>query len=133
MSRVLFFLSAAVAVVLTVGSAQAQLTHRYNFDTDLSDSVGSADGTQMGDVILAGGQALLNETDVARDGRIDLLANGANGININTYSATTIEFWATPECDPAQAGCTVAGANANDGFSTAVSFGTVYRQHASTW
>jgi hypothetical protein len=125
MMRVLFFfLTAAIAAVLGVGSAQAQLAHRYSFD-DLTDSVGDADGTQMGDVFLAGGSALVNQLDVARNGRIDLLSSGANGININTYSATTIEFWATPECDGGAA-CSLAGVNANDNFSTAVSFGSVY-------
>jgi len=125
MSRVLFFfLTASVAAVMAVGSAQAQLAHRYSFD-DLTDSVGNADGTQMGDVLLSGGSAIINQLDVARNGRIDLLSSGANGININTYTATTIEFWATPECD-GSAACSLAGVNANNGFSTAVALGNVY-------
>jgi hypothetical protein len=61
-----------------------------------------------------------------RDGRVDLLSSGANGININTYPSVTVEFWATPECDPGQPGCTPAGAYSNDSFSTAVNFGDVY-------
>lgn len=122
-SKVSILLMAAAAIALVaVGTAQAQLQHRYNFDLDLTDSVGSADGTATGDVLVAGGNVLVNLLDAARDGRVDLLANGANGININTYSATTIEFWATPNCDNVDA----CGPNPNDSFSTALGFGSVY-------
>jgi hypothetical protein len=131
MARVLVYFLAAFAALGIVISSSARaagvLTHRYSFTTDLSDSVGSAGGTATGDASVLGGQLYLNElgSTGARDGRVDLLANGANGININTYPSATIEFWATPECDPGQAGCSVAGAYPNDGFSTAVAFGSV--------
>src|SRR5262245_14387191 len=117
MKRVLVNSAMALAVAsLLAGSAPAQLTHRYSFDTDLSDSVGDADGTAMGDAFVLGGQALVNLTDAARNGRIDFLANGASGININTYSAVTIEFWATPNCDNAD----TCAPNPNNGFHTAL-------------
>ena len=127
MTRVLVFLTAIVAAgTMTVSSAQAQLQHRYTFsDLDgLTDSVGNADGTAVGDVAVAGGYVLVNQLDgdPPRDGRVDLLSNGASGININTYSAVTIEFWAIPNCaDPA-----VCSINPNDNFSTTLGFGSTY-------
>src|SRR3990172_1582537 len=108
MDRVCYFLTAVAAVgIMTAGPAQAQLQHRYTFsDLDgLTDSVGDADGAALGDVLVAGGQVLVNLLDAARNGRVDLLANGANGININTYSAVTIEFWAPPNCGSTDGSC----------------------------
>jgi hypothetical protein len=126
--RGLVFLMALVAVAaLAVGPAQADLKHRYTFsDADLlTDSVGDADGVAMGDVLVSGDNVLVNLLGGtgARDGRVDLLANGANGININTYSAVTIEFWATPNCAAVDGSC---APYPNDSFSTALGFGSTY-------
>jgi hypothetical protein len=120
----LFVMAVGAACIMTAGSAQAVLKHEYTFsDLDgLTDSVGDADGTATGDVLVNGGYVLVNQLDLARNGRVDLLANGPNGININTYTKTTIEFWAIPNC----ADVAVCPTNPNDNFSTTLGLGSTY-------
>ena len=117
MWRVLTFVAAVAAVgLVAISSAEAALNHRYSF-SNLLDSVGDADLTLSGDAVLGTGQLSLNldgDANTPRDGVANMLANGANGININSYSALTVEFWAT------------ADAVLNNGFHSAVGFGDVY-------
>lgn len=49
-----------VSWLVASASLQAELTHRYSFDTDTSDSVGSADGTLNGPATVSGGLLNLN-------------------------------------------------------------------------
>ncbi|EEF60157.1 LamG domain-containing protein, partial [Pedosphaera parvula] len=72
---------------LTVVTIPAVLTHRYSFNADASDSVGSANGTLMGAATIAGGKVVL---DGSGGTYIDL---PGNIINIQTNKAVTLEAW----------------------------------------
>lgn len=100
----------AGVLCLSLGTAMGQLNHQYSFNTDglADDSVGSADGTIVGDAVVAAGQATMNFG--ARDGIIDL---PAATIGVNAYSALTFEVWATPD------------SALNSSFSTLLGFGKV--------
>ena len=79
-------------LVPAVGSAQV-LTHRYSFfnepngSTVATDLVASANGTVEGHAVITGGQLLLNGTS-------GTYLNLPSGI-INSYSAVTVETWAS--------------------------------------
>ena len=75
-------------VLFGVTSAHAGLTHRYSFDADASDSVGSADGTLFGDAIVSGGS-------VSFDGTGDYVTFDGSAIGINGYSEVSLELWFT--------------------------------------
>src|SRR5690606_22024123 len=68
--------------------AQAQLNHRYSFDTDVSDSIGGANGTLEGGATVSGGALSLGGS-----GAHASLPGGS--IQINTYDALTLELWLT--------------------------------------
>jgi Concanavalin A-like lectin/glucanases superfamily len=122
--RTLIFLSLVAGLAIgTSDRARAALTHRYSFnDGTAADSVGNADGTLSGNASIGGGQLSLNMGGTTRDGVVNLLSSGADGINVNTYSALTVEFWATPNSATDPPG---VAPNLNDGFSTAVAFGKI--------
>ena len=65
----------------------AALQHRYSFTTDVSDSVGHADGTLEGAATISGGQVHL-------DGTRGTYVNLPGGL-IAGDRAVTFEFWAT--------------------------------------
>jgi hypothetical protein len=97
-----FCLLAVVVVASMQSNADAVLRHRYNFNTDVAalgmfeDLVGNADGTLFGAATVAGGQLVLPGGGAAKAGdHAQLLANGANGININTYTNASFESWVT--------------------------------------
>ena len=73
----------------------ASLIHRYSFnDGTANDSVGKAHGRSLGGVTISNGQAYFT----GKCGqRVELLANGPAGININTLKAMTLEIWYTIE------------------------------------
>jgi uncharacterized protein YjdB len=81
---------ALVLGIVTAGTANAALTHRYSFNepagtTQVTDSVGGANGTLVGTASLPGdGQVLLNGTE----GYVDLPAGLITG-----YPAVTFEVW----------------------------------------
>lgn len=90
----------ASVAVLTAGisTVQADLTHRYSFTTDVTDSVGSANGTlvgtQNGGPTVSGGQLVLNNPNF----------QGANPANnylslpvsiLPSSGSVTIEQWFT--------------------------------------
>jgi hypothetical protein len=76
-----------LALVMFLASAvHADLVHRYSFDTDASDSVGSADGTLMGDAFVSGEAVVL-------DGNDDWMELPGSVIDINSYHSATIEAW----------------------------------------
>jgi hypothetical protein len=66
---------------------KAQLTHRYSFTTDASDSIGGANGTNNGDANETGGQLVLDGTGGTY---VSLPPNLLNG-----YNAVTIDAWTT--------------------------------------
>jgi hypothetical protein len=69
------------------------LIHRYSFDDGTAnDSVGRASGKLLGGVTVSEGQARFTG---APGQRIELLADGIDGIHINTLKAVTIEAWYT--------------------------------------
>lgn len=72
---------------LTVIAVPTTLTHRYSFTSDASDSVGTADGTLMGNATISGGKAVLDGTG----GTYIDLPGGL--INISTNGAVTIDAW----------------------------------------
>lgn len=104
----------AAAVVLTsavclIPVAEGALTHRYTFNTDAAaggtfeDSApgGNADGTLSGTATISGGQLMLPGGGTGETGNhASLLANGTDGININTYTNASFSFWATANATP---------------------------------
>ncbi len=78
----------AVFSLCLAGAAQADLVHRYSFDTDAADSMDSADGTLMGGATVSGGQLVL-----ASGGQYVDLPSAT--IAINTYTEVTLEAWVT--------------------------------------
>lgn len=78
-------------------SAASPLVHRYSFnDGTVNDSVGKAHGKTMGGVTIADGQA---HFDGKAGSRIELPPSGADGINLNSYQAVTLEAWYTIESE----------------------------------
>jgi hypothetical protein len=65
----------------------ATLTHRYNFNTDASDSVGTADGTLLGDANVSGGSLVL-------DGIPGTYVELPPGL-LEGYPAVTVDAWIT--------------------------------------
>ncbi len=87
------------ALLLMAGltaSASASLVHRYDFDTDASDSVGTADGTIYGSALIqdgglySGGSGISGQLDngIPRNGAL-IDASAVDGIT----GAFTIECW----------------------------------------
>lgn len=67
--------------------SSAELIHRYSFDTDASDSIGSADGILLNGARISGGSVHLN-------GINQYVNLDAATIAINTHTTLTIEaFW----------------------------------------
>jgi hypothetical protein len=78
-------------------SASAALVNRYDFTTDASDSVGSADGTLEDGATVSDGQLVLNGAGAY----VNLDPNSpGNGILINQYTTgLTLEMWLTQPAD----------------------------------
>src|ERR1051326_1257462 len=76
----------AGSLLLLTLSAQAALTHRYSFNSDVTDSVGGANGTIQGNVTVAGGQASF--PGVSNTDYIEL----PPGL-ISNYTSVTFELW----------------------------------------
>ena len=103
------FLAATCMVALCATTASAALVHRYSFDSDASDSVGSADGVIMGNTAsFSGGQIVLdnpNGVGSAEFNNGNIPATGAfvdfpNGLfsgaaGAGQYGAVTVELWVT--------------------------------------
>ena len=71
---------AAGAVAFSTSAAQAQLAHRYSFDSDGSDSVGTSDGTLLANGTITGGQLVTTGTAAMTTG-LSLPAGAVAGIN----------------------------------------------------
>jgi hypothetical protein len=85
-------LGVAVVVWLFAPLAFGQTTdiiHRYSFTNDASDSVGTANGTLMGNATVSGGQLVLDGSDGTY---LDLAAIGPDIANL---TSTTVEAWVT--------------------------------------
>ncbi len=77
----------AVQTVNVTSAQPTAMTHRYSFASDVSDSVGTANGTLMGSATITGGQAVLDGTaGTYVDFPNDLLTN---------YDSLTMEVWVT--------------------------------------
>jgi hypothetical protein len=99
MSGILRILAAGLICALGMMTSNAMagvsLVHRYSFnDGTANDSVGRANGKLVGGVTIADGSAQFSG---APGQRIELLANGAGGININSFKAVTFEAWYTAD------------------------------------
>jgi hypothetical protein len=83
----------AVAALVTLASTQsaavAALRHRYTFNQNAMDSVGTAHGTLFGGATVSGGQLVLPGNGG------DYLGLNAAAINIDSYTDLTIESWFT--------------------------------------
>ena len=85
----------SIAFMASVAQADASLLHRYSFnDGSAKDSVGRAHGKLVGGATVAEGKAHFTGAPAER---IELLAKGADGININTLKAVTFEAWYTAD------------------------------------
>jgi hypothetical protein len=82
-------LGVAVLVWLFAPSAfgQTDIIHRYSFTNDANDSVGTANGTLMGNATISGGQVVLDGSDGTY---VDLAAIGAD---IGNLTSMTVEAW----------------------------------------
>jgi hypothetical protein len=81
----------SLAFLTSVAYADVSLVHRYSFnDGSAKDSVGRAHGKLVGGASISDGKA--HFTGAPAD-RIELLAKGTDGININTLKAVTLEVW----------------------------------------
>jgi hypothetical protein len=81
--------------------SKADVVHRWSFNTDgmAEDSVGTANGTLVNGAIVSGGPVFLSGGVMAP--YVELPANGAGNINVNTYPNVTISAWYTgPGYDP---------------------------------
>jgi hypothetical protein len=92
MKKVLFVLMVATLTL----SVNADLVHRYDFLTDASDSVGTANGTIVGAVTISGGAAVtdggngaVNSQWSLGNARVELDPTAVSGIT----GAFTIETW----------------------------------------
>ncbi len=65
--------------------SNAALVHRYSFDTDVSDSIGAADGALLGTATVSGGALQLDGAGYA--------ALDSNSIAISGFSEVTMEAW----------------------------------------
>jgi hypothetical protein len=84
--------TALALLVLTAGVTQADIVHRYSFNgSDASDSVGSADGTLVGNATVSGGQLFLDQSDDLVPSYVTLPI----GDTIAGLRSTTIEAWVT--------------------------------------
>lgn len=78
----------ALAIVATqIATVRAELTHRYSFASDASDSVGTAHGTLQGNAVVEFGAVSLDGTAGTY---VDLPSRLITG-----YTAVTFEAWAT--------------------------------------
>ena len=88
-------LAASAVVFAAYGStAQAQLSHRYSFATDASDSVGGANGTLMNIATVSGGQLQFNNPNFSPSS----FAGGYLSLPVNILpnsGSVTIEQWFT--------------------------------------
>lgn len=106
MKSVLCFNVILFIVLFSIIPASADLVHRYSFDADAADSVGSADGTFMNGAAASAGQ-------VSCDGSDDYVDLPGAAIAINTYSAVTLEMWSTQP-------------TTNQGYSMTAAFGDTW-------
>jgi hypothetical protein len=91
-----FVVVTAVTMAACACSARADLTHRYGFTTDASDSVGSANGTLMNAATVSGGQLQLNNPNFT--GGKTPNTNGYLSLPASILPASgsaTIESWFT--------------------------------------
>jgi hypothetical protein len=109
MKRLLFFAVVGALCGLTQ-SSQAQLSHRYSFDADVTDSVGGADGALASGATVSGGSLVLGGA-----GAHASLPGGQ--IQINTYNALTLELWLTSSAQ-------------NTSFTMAAVLGRTYNEGA---
>lgn len=100
-SRSLLQLAMVAIVILAASMVEAALVHRYSFETDASDSVGTAHGTLQGGASVSGGTAVL----AGGSQHVDL---PGPTIGINSYTAATLEMWLTSS--PSNTNFTMAAA-----------------------
>jgi len=84
----MFQLAMASVITLAASLADAALVHRYSFEADASDSVGTAHGALQNGATIVDGQAVLT-------GGTQHVELPGPTIAINTYSAATLELWLT--------------------------------------
>jgi hypothetical protein len=77
---------------ITVLAVPTQITHRYSFNTDVTnaiDSIEGADGTLLGDAVITNGQLVLDGTQGT------YVTLPGNLINIATNASVTFDVWTT--------------------------------------
>lgn len=96
-------------VALCATTASAALVHRYSFDSNANDSVGTANGTVMGNTAsFVGGQIVLDNSSNTGSGAFNNGATPAAGAFVDfpnftfsnaaragTYGAVSVELWVT--------------------------------------
>lgn len=79
------------AIAMPAGLASAAVVHQWTFnDGTFNDSVGSLNGTLDGAAAVSGGQMALTGGTGELDG---------SALALHTYTAVTLEFWATPDAN----------------------------------
>ncbi len=85
MNKKLLFALATMFVGACLTLSAQTLTHSYNFNSDLSDGTGTANGTVHGAASVSGGNLVLGANG-------DYISFDGTQLGLNTYSATTLEF-----------------------------------------
>src|SRR5262245_9865999 len=91
--RLILGLTCACLAWAWAPTASASLTHRYSFTTDVTDSVGGANGTIVNNVTISGGAASFPGTSPSGPGA-DYIALPP-GL-ISNYTTVSFEFWISP-------------------------------------
>lgn len=68
------------------------LRHRYSFSGNLNDSIGTAHATAMNGAA-AGGSSIAFTQGSSHYLRLPATGSGTTGLNLNTYTQLTVEFW----------------------------------------
>jgi alpha-L-arabinofuranosidase len=84
--RIEFLLAVLVLSLVTVSAQTGNLTHRYSFNGNANDLVGTANGVLQGGASISNGVLVLD----GASGYLSLPANIVTG-----YTAITLEFWVT--------------------------------------
>ena len=87
-------LSGVIASCFAISSASADLTHRYSFTTDASDSVGGMNGTLMNIATVSGGALQLNNPNFSAPSATEGYLALPPGI-LPASGSATIESWFT--------------------------------------
>ena len=92
-SSTLAALTLANAVTATASAQSAVLLHRYDFDTDVRDAVGTANGTLMGGASISSGHLLTNGTSGYVQFATNLIPTQGSFSVAMSFKTTSVSSW----------------------------------------